>query len=228
MSSNAIMDCLEAPPRERGRQLRDRLLSSDRSTARFRIFPVAPESQGAALDEPANTSCDWPVLQNPDPIFYVVLRMRPTSNVAETEPWVRGTTAEVLAFKERDTWEADAWVRRLEQDLAENVREARDSDGIVVKERAFHTCMSLARSLAPFLISSPSLKCAAFAEDDGSMALVVQSIGSGRRLTCRVSADENAVRIIRIDERMKSEVSHMSLGDKDTPRELAEWVLARA
>lgn len=88
--------------------------------------------------------------------------------------------------------------------------------------------MSLARALAPFLMSSPSFNSAAFAEDDGCVALVVQSLATGRRLTCRVSADGKTVRVIRIDERMKSEVSDFSLGDNGAPRELAAWVLATA
>ena len=228
MNSNAIMDCLEAPPRERRRHLTDRLLPSDQSTARSRIVPVGTGSQEAALDELGNTSCDWLVVPNPDSSRYVVLGIRRTSNVAEADPWVRVTTAEVFAFKERPTSEADTWVLRLEQDLAENVDDARDSDGIVVNERAIRTCMSLARALAPFLMSSPSSNSAAFAEDDGCVALVVQSLATGRRLTCRVSADGNTVRVIRIDERMKSEVSDFSLGDKGAPRELAGWVLATA
>lgn len=93
-------------------------------------------------------------------------------------------------------------------------------------ESAIRTCLSLARALAPFLIPSASLKSGAFAEDDGCVALVVQSLATGRRLTCRVSADGNTVHIIRIDERMDSGVSHFNLGDKGTPRELAGWVLA--
>ena len=116
---------------------------------------------------------------------------------------------------------------RSEQELAENVKDARDSDGVVVDESAIRASLSLARVLAPFLIPSASLKSGAFAEDDGCVALVVQSLATGRRLTCRVSTDGNTVRVIRIDENMKSEVSHMSLGDEKR-RASCRWVLARA
>lgn len=228
MKSNAIVDCLEAPPGERRRYVTDRLLPSDQSTARSRIVPIDTESQEVALDELANTSYDWLVVPNPDRSHYLVFGIRRTSNVADTELWAYDTTVDVSFATERGFSEADTWILSLEQELAENVKDAWDSDGIVVDESAIRACFSLARALAPFLIPSASLKSGAFAEDDGCVALVVQSLATGRRLTCRVSADGNTVRIIRIDERMKSEVSHFSLGDKGTPRELAEWVLARA
>lgn len=228
MNSSAIVDCLEAPPGERRRYVTDRLLPSDQSTARSRIVPVDTESQEVALDELANTSCDWLVVPNPDRSRYLVFGIRRTSNGADTELWAYDTTADVLFAKEPASSEAGTWVLSIEQELAENVKDARDTDGVVVDESAIRACLSLARALAPFLIPSASLKSGAFAEDDGCVALVVQSLATGRRLTCRVSTDGNTVRVIRIDENMKSEVSHMSLGDKGTPRELARWVLARA
>ncbi len=228
MSSNAVEDYFEAPPPERGRYLANRLFPSEPGKALPRIVPVGPESHEGALDESSNTSCDLPIVRFLDRSRYLAFRIRRTSNVADTEHWAYGTMAEGSYATNRGSSEADTWVLSLEQELAENVKDLRDSDGIFVSESAIRACLLWARALAPFLISSPSLKSGAFAEDDGCVALVVHSLATGRRLTCRVSADGNTVRVIQIDERMKSEVSHLSLRDKDTPRELAGWVLATA
>lgn len=228
MNSSTVGDCFEIPPPARGRYPENWLSSSEPGMVPSRIVHVGLESQEGAPDESRNTSCDWRIVRNPDRSRYLIFGIRRTSNVADTELWAYDTTADVSFATERGSSEAGTWVLSIEQELAENVKDARDTDGVVVDESAIRACLSLARALAPFLIPSASLKSGAFAEDDGCVALVVQLLATGRRLTCRVSADGNTVRVIRIDENMKSEVSHMSLGDKGTPRELARWVLARA
>ena len=225
MNSSTVGDCFEIPPPARGRYPANWLGPSEPGVVPSRIVHVGLEG---APDESRNTSCDWRIVRNPDRSRYLIVGIRRTSNVADTELWTYDTTADVSFATERGSWEADTWVLSIEQELAENVKDARDTDGVVVDESAIRACLSLARALALFLIPSASLKSGAFAEDDGCVALVVQSLATGRRLTCRVSADGNTVGVIRIDENMKSEVSHMSLGDKGTPRELARWVLARA
>lgn len=122
------------------------------------------------------------------------------------------------------------WMNRIEVALSQNMEDAQDSDGIIVQPRAVRALLSIARQFAPYMTmtSFALLRFGAFVEDDGCLALVIQSLESDRRLTCRVSPDGNSIRVIRIDERMSSAVSRLDPLDGDAPRELAEWVQGKA
>lgn len=118
--------------------------------------------------------------------------------------------------------------RRIRINLAEDMEDAVASGEIGPTNDAVEACLRLAERVAPHVALAPRLKCAAFVEGNGVVALVLQSLVTDRRLTCRFAADGLTMVIYRIDEGMEADQEVMRTDAANAPRELGEWVTKRA
>lgn len=117
--------------------------------------------------------------------------------------------------------------RRIRRHLEEDAEDAVASGEVATPQPAFAACLRLGERLAPHLVLAPGLKYAAFTEE-GVVGLVLQSLVTDRRLTCRFTPDGRKMMVLRISERMKTVQSTIAVDDGNVPRELAEWVIKRA
>jgi len=226
--SHALEDCPEVFLPDRSRYVKDHLIPSEAGEIPRHCVLLGDGPQEGPGNRPANTLSDFWIIAILDPGRSPGIRIRSGRNVADTHRWVRRISGGASYRTSRSLAGADKWALGLERELADNVEDARSSDGISVGDSAIRAFRLLTHQLAPFLSSSGSLKSGAFAEDNGCVALVIQSLTTDRRLTCRFSADGRTVHVIRIDEHMNSAVSHWSPDEGETLRGLAEWVLGKA
>lgn len=119
-------------------------------------------------------------------------------------------------------------VRRIQTNLDEDVVDATASSDLAPSPDAVKACLWLAEHISPRVALAPGIRFAAFTEDDGVVALVLHSLATDRRLTCRVSQNGATTSVHRIDENMKSLQGELITDFESTPRELAEWVMKRA
>jgi len=122
----------------------------------------------------------------------------------------------------------EAFVHRVETDIDEDTEDAVAANEVAPNPGARQVCVQWARRVAPHVVYAPQLKYAAFAEEDGGVTLVLQSLITDRRLTCRVGASGTTIVIHRIDEFMTAHQAAISPDHAAAPRELAEWVIKRA
>jgi hypothetical protein len=119
------------------------------------------------------------------------------------------------------------FVGRIEQQLAMDSDEAADPESVTPTSSAVGTCLTFAEQLAPHVALAPQLKAAAFAEDEGGISLVLQSLVTDRRLNYRIPPQGDRVTVIQIDERMEAKSTTISFSDRAATRELAKWVTTR-
>lgn len=119
-------------------------------------------------------------------------------------------------------------VRRIQTNLDEDVIDAAASGETAPSSDAIKACLRLARRLSPRVALAPGLRFAAFTEEDGVVALVLHSLATDRRLTCRIAQNGATASVHRIDENMESMHGELLTDTESAPRELAEWVMRRA
>lgn len=122
---------------------------------------------------------------------------------------------------------ADAFIEAIERHLREDSADIREEGGVCPTQRAIETCLSLARKIVPSIVFAPELESAAFVEQTGAIALVLQSLQTHRRLTYRISPDGCEVSVLQIDENMAVQTTDVGIDDNRGLREPAEWVNAR-
>lgn len=111
--------------------------------------------------------------------------------------------------------------------LHEDIADARLSEGIQVDPAVITRCETLTREMTAHLALAKRLKVGTFLEDSGAVSLVVQSLITDRRVTCRIAPRGEAIRAIQIDEKMHARTGDVDLADENAARELAEWVITR-
>ena len=143
----------------------------------------------------------------------------PDSRLTEGQPAIDVTS--LLRDAVRD------FTDRISTNLEEDIEDASATDDFLPGRGAVEACLRLARRLAPHVVLSPKLKCAAFATESGEVALVLQSLVTDRRLTCRIAADGSTMLVHQIDETMEATQASLRTNDASVPRELAQWVIKR-
>lgn len=121
-----------------------------------------------------------------------------------------------------------ALVRQIEFNLEEDVEEALAAADVAPTSEAIEACIQIIRRIAPHVALALKLKCAAFGEEDGGVSLVLQSMVTNRRLTCRIAADGSTMIVHAIEETMAPTKITLSTNDASAPRELAAWVTTNA
>lgn len=119
----------------------------------------------------------------------------------------------------------DRLIQQTKDDLAQATEEAVEYDEASPSNEATRACRTISNSLAPHLALAPQLRWAVFAEDDGGVSLVAQSLISDRRLSCIISR-EGSVSVLAIDEKMSTKRESVDLADRDAWRRWANWVNA--
>jgi NMD protein affecting ribosome stability and mRNA decay len=80
------------------------------------------------------------------------------------------------------------------------------------------------KQLFPCVRFHSKLKTAAFIEDDGSMALVLQDMSTDKRITFKLAKDGRSIRVITVDEDMVASSKEMPVSDKIDWSKLGIWV----
>jgi len=114
---------------------------------------------------------------------------------------------------------------RIRQHIEEDVQDAASSGEAAPPQAALSACFRLGEQLVPHLVLAPGVRIAAFVEEGGVVGLVIQSLITDRRLTCRFASDGRTMLVLRVNEAMSTEQSTLAANDAKAPRELAEWVI---
>ena len=122
---------------------------------------------------------------------------------------------------------ANILVQKIQDKLDQDTDDAREYGEKPPSVQSIKVCLQLSRLFAPHLALVPGIKWGAFTEDNGGISLVIQSLVSDRRLSCRIPLDGATLSAIQIDEKMTAQTRNVLLDNKDTWRELAEWVTSR-
>jgi hypothetical protein len=149
-------------------------------------------------------------------------RIEPVRSIGESREPAYGDLVAHM-FEER----ARTVVQRIRANLECDAKEASVYGRIGPDPRSIEICVRLVNRIAPHIVFAPKVKCGVFTEEDGVVALVLQSLETDRRLTCRFAADGSA-REYRVDERGVATERELPVDDERTPRELTEWVKTRA
>lgn len=116
-------------------------------------------------------------------------------------------------------------VRRIEQDIAEDLEAAQSEDEPAPTTSAIETCRWLAGLIAALISEAPKMKSAAFTQDDGGISLITHSLATQRRVEFCISPGGSAISIVTIDENMRLESDALDKNQPDALRELAKWVI---
>ena len=116
---------------------------------------------------------------------------------------------------------------KLTSKLADDAEDALLHGEPVPSDSARDACLELAGRLIPHVVLAPQLKWGVFLEDTGAIALVLQSLLTDRRLTCRISRDGSEVETTKIDEHMHGDRQPYDTCKACVAKELAEWVIRR-
>lgn len=120
------------------------------------------------------------------------------------------------------------FVAAIKNHLAEDAADAASAGTRVPSPRARDACGRLAHGVAQVVVFDDGLKRAAYAEEDGSVFLVLQSLVSDRRIEYQISPDGLRLTTHEIDEQMQHRSAQMPLEDVAAVQERAKWVVGRA
>jgi hypothetical protein len=123
--------------------------------------------------------------------------------------------------------EASKLVGNLLARLAEDMDGAAGDGSPLPTQSAVSKTRAVAEAVALHVALTPRLKAAVFLEDAGSLAFVVQSLLTDRRLTIRLNSDGRQFEIVRTDEHMQTVRDVVGQVDGSASKELAEWVTRR-
>jgi len=185
---------------------------------RYWLFlPVYPSNAVGAEEDPALAGCASPSGELCAYVGGGMVRERvPTEDLRE-----------MVDFQKLVDQRSCKLVERIELKLAEDREEADFGDDVAPTQRAAEACLRLAQRLAPHIALAPRLKSGAFTDDDGGVSLVLQSLVTDRRVSCRVPPGGTDITVIRVDESMQADTIPITLDDPSAPRELAAWVTKR-
>ena len=122
---------------------------------------------------------------------------------------------------------AEILVQTIQEKLDQDRDEALEYGEEPPSQQSIKVCLQLSNLFAPHLAFLPGIKWGAFTEDSGGISLVLQSLVSDRRLNCRIAPDGVTISALKIDEHMIAKASEVLLDNKNTWRELTEWVTSR-
>ena len=139
----------------------------------------------------------------------------------------RAQPSESLDTEELDTLlpgSVSAFVERIQSDLDDDIRDARDTDEPAPSKAACDACIRLARCVACKVVLTMDLKSAAFTEDDGAVSLGIQSLITKRRVDFLIAVTGTSVIATQIDESMQIRSYRFSTDNLEETRRLSGWV----
>ncbi len=81
--------------------------------------------------------------------------------------------------------------------------------------------------MAQILALANELKLGAFAEEDGSISLVAQSLVTDRRVSLHFTSGQKEFQVVRVDEQMCASASWITPSDIHAFGKIAKWVTAK-
>lgn len=192
----------------------------------YRVFSFRPAEDVTYIPPGAATSEDFAQVWGIENLTTGMSEAAGRVIQTEDSP-ISGATVRVdwPTLRESD---ARAFFDRIRDHLDQDVEDAADAGERAPSKAVRETCLSLARYVARIAVLDPLLKAAAFSEDDGGIAFVLQSLVTDRRLDFRLHENGDQIKAIMIDENMKSTSVEFAPDDTDRARELTEWVTRRA
>ncbi len=128
------------------------------------------------------------------------------------------------SFRERATHILNAYGAKISDDVSEIESEGGRRPSAHVLRRS----SALAARIAPRVAFAQRLAWGSFVQEDGSIAIVLQSLVTDRRVTFVVSGLRDRVQVNQVDEGMRHSTSLVTLQDDEQIRRLTAWVTKRS
>lgn len=109
--------------------------------------------------------------------------------------------------------------------VAMDLEQSDDPECPPVKLAVKTTANWLARQIAPIVGLQPTVKFAAFSDDDGTATITLQSRTLRRRVSFHIGEDGRTIEAICIDSAMKAWTQQVSTVDGSAACELAKWLV---